>query len=135
METFIISPVCPSICLFICLAIFFLYFLFLDLLITSFLLDAWSFFRTIPTCRSVPSGSAGYSLLSRYFLYVTSPVISCQGWWRAMGLLPNPEFDTLRWFHFVKEETVNVTILQPLYCKICLGSSEFCSTKVGQLSH
>ena len=23
-----------------------------------------------------------------------------------------------RWFHFVKEQTVNVTIHQPLYCKI-----------------
>ena len=26
--------------------------------------------------------------------------------------------ENLQWFHFVKEQTVNVTIYQPLYCNI-----------------
>ena len=41
----------------------------------------------------------------------------------------------MRWFHFVKEQTVNVTIRQPLYCKIMPRLLGLCNTMVAELSH
>ena len=40
-----------------------------------------------------------------------------------------------RWFHFGKEQTVNVTNANICTAKFRATEAEFCSTNVGELSH